>query len=746
MGPDEGTWTALEAATVIVFAGFTCFSSCLGGMAAFRRVLLADRGARRAWTAVAAALFAGGAWTTHFLATLAMHPDLALSVDVLPLALSLLAAGAGFLAGVRLATAIRRRWARAVCGLLASAGVAGMHALGVCHMAPSAGWVHPVAATTVAVTLACGLGVASFLLAGELASRWRTIGAAFLLTASEIGLHFQGVGARNAFLATQTVRDYRTMLGLELGLLLGVLLISVVGAILSERLSRRSLLRGLRSALGQAPAALAFYDREMRLTVWNDEYAGVLAEYDLTISEGMSFNKIIGLVEARGAAQENVRNAREFGQSREERAFRDFRLPSGRWLECRIGTTADGGFMVVMADVTLRRDLAARDAEARRRAEEASQAKSAFLANISHEIRTPLNGILGMVQVLGREELAPEQRRCVEVIADSGEVLLAILNDVLDLSKIESGKLELEIDAFDLPAMVLSAVEPYDALAAGKDLALSVHIAHEADGWRLGDSVRLRQVIANLLSNAVKFTSAGAIHVDVRGSERAIEIAVSDTGIGMTAEEKARIFDKFTQADASTTRRFGGTGLGLAICRDLIALMGGAVTVESEPGEGSTFRIMAPLQACAARPAESRAEPDSTPMSIRILAAEDNLTNQHVLAALLAPLEVQITFAGDGGEALELFQTGDFDAVLMDAQMPVMNGMDATRAIRAWEAEQGRPRTPILALTANVMRHQVEQYYAAGMDSFVAKPIEAVALCAALEKALAGPEADRTAA
>jgi signal transduction histidine kinase len=742
MAPLEQAWTDADARAVVIFAGVTCLFSSFAALAAFRRARLAERSVRWTWIGLAVITLATGAWTTHFMASLGYRPDLPLRFRVAETSLSYLCALAGCSLGLPLGAFRRERWARALCGLACGAGMAAMHFVGVAALSPSIVWTYEPATAAAAVALGCGLGMAAFLLAGEFSCLWRPVTAVFLLAASVVCLHLAGMASMRVSAAHEIAAGYdRSLLSIGLGVFAGVVLIMGVGAMLSEKLSRSTILRGLRVALSQAPAALAFYDRDMRLTVWNDEYAAVMAEYGLVVAEGMTFDGVIASVERHGGAPpQNLRNARDIRDRREAAGFVDFQTPSGRWLETRMGQTGDGGFVVVMADVTLRRELAARDAEARRRAEEANQAKSAFLANISHEIRTPLNGILGMVQVLGREDLATQQRRCVDVIAESGEVLLAILNDVLDLSKIEAGKLVLESAPFDLPAVVRAAVEPYEALAEGKDLALRVRIAREAEGWRMGDSVRLRQVVANLVSNAVKFTSAGAIEVEVRGSTHAVEIAVSDTGIGLTPEERARIFDKFTQADVSTTRRFGGTGLGLSICRDLVALMGGRLTAESAPGEGSTFRIMAPLAACAARPARERVEADCAPMAIRILAAEDNLTNQHVLSALLAPMQAEISFAQNGREAVELFQASEFDVVLMDAQMPVMNGADATRAIREWEGSRGRGRTPVLALTANVMRHQIEEYEAAGMDGFVAKPIEALALFSALQRALAGAD------
>jgi signal transduction histidine kinase/AmiR/NasT family two-component response regulator len=389
-----------------------------------------------------------------------------------------------------------------------------------------------------------------------------------------------------------------------------------------------------------------------------------------------------------------------------------------------------------MADGILRREQALE--RAREAAESANRAKSQFLANMSHEIRTPLNGILGMAQAVARNEPDPARREQLAVIRRSGEVLLGVLNSILDLSRIEAGQLELEAHDFDLGEMVAAACEPFAALAADKGLAFAVEIAPEAAGvWR-GDSLRLRQVLSNLAANAVKFTEAGGIALRVRATAEGLAFDLSDTGVGIAPELQDQIFEKFSQADASTTRRFGGAGLGLAICRELVTLMGGRMRVESAPGRGSVFAFDLPLAragAAAAPDREDAGAPHTGPL--RILAAEDNETNQRILAALLEPAGVALTLVADGREAVDAFVRERFDLVLMDIQMPQMNGVAATRAMRAAEASADRPRTPILALTANVMSHQIEEYRAAGMDDVIAKPIQAESLFMQIEQALA---------
>jgi CheY-like chemotaxis protein/nitrogen-specific signal transduction histidine kinase len=386
-------------------------------------------------------------------------------------------------------------------------------------------------------------------------------------------------------------------------------------------------------------------------------------------------------------------------------------------------------------DATLR-DLQ----DARDRAESANIAKSQFLANMSHEIRTPLNGVLGMAQVLARSDLAAADQEKLGVIRASGEALLSILNDLLDLSKVEAGRMEVDVHEFDLGREVESATRSFATLAEQKDVAFLVEVEPAACGvWR-GDGGKIRQVLANLASNAVKFTRAGEVRVVVRRTPDGIVCTVADSGAGIARDRLEQLFQRFSQVDPTATRKFGGTGLGLAISRELVELLGGQVSVTSVEGRGSAFTFELPLAWVGPSVAVEAADeaPAQLP-ALRILAAEDNKTNQLLLSALLEPLDVTVRMTSDGAEALEAFRDQDFDLVLMDIQMPVMNGVDAVRAIRAVEAERGGPATPILALSANVMSYQVDEYLAAGMNGFVAKPIEMAALIAAMERALAGP-------
>ena len=380
--------------------------------------------------------------------------------------------------------------------------------------------------------------------------------------------------------------------------------------------------------------------------------------------------------------------------------------------------------------------------KARDGAEAANRAKSTFLATMSHEIRTPLNGVLGMAQAMAADELSQAQRARLDVVRESGEGLLTILNDVLDLSKIEAGKLELEDADFSLGDVARSAYAAFTALASAKAVRFDLKIEAGAEGVYRGDATRVRQILYNLISNGLKFTQIGEVRVLVEADEAEVRLTITDSGMGIPANRLKDLFQKFEQADTSTTRRFGGTGLGLAICRELAELMGGSITAQSAEDQGSCFIVELPLprvsDACRAAAAEAptpRAEAPAVPL--RVLAAEDNAVNQLVIRTLLEQAGIDPVVVGDGAEALEAWAREPWDLILMDVQMPVMDGPTTTQEIRRRELAEGRARTPIIALTANAMAHQVADYRAAGMDAIVAKPINVTHLLEAMLEALA---------
>jgi signal transduction histidine kinase len=368
-------------------------------------------------------------------------------------------------------------------------------------------------------------------------------------------------------------------------------------------------------------------------------------------------------------------------------------------------------------------------------AQAANRAKSEFLATMTHELRTPLNGVLGMAQIMAHDELSPAQRKRLETINDSGAALLRIINDILDISRIEAGRLSLDPAPFNMQVFGDDLAALYGALATEKGLEFSLTVAPGADGWFMGDVVRIRQVMGNLFSNALKFTEAGRVEGRIEREDDILRLSVTDTGPGIAAQDRARLFDRFVQADGSSTRRHGGAGLGLAICRDLAALMGGTVTVQSRPGEGSTFALeiaLAPAES-APRDDERTAAPDRP---VRVLIAEDNPANRIVLSTLLSQFAIQSEAVEDGEAAIEAWATGDWDAILMDIHMPRMDGIAATAGIREREKSEDRPRTPIIAVTASILAHETDGYLAAGMDGWVPKPVDARRMLETLQNAL----------
>ena len=392
-----------------------------------------------------------------------------------------------------------------------------------------------------------------------------------------------------------------------------------------------------------------------------------------------------------------------------------------------------------LQNITARRNAEAEVARARDAAEAANRAKSEFLANMSHEIRTPLNGVMGVAGALAHSELSPEQREMVGLIESSAHTLEGLLSDVLDLARIESGRLELRAEAFDLAACVRQTTALFAPPADAKGLAFEVRIAPQAHRVVCGDLTRLRQIVSNLLSNAVKFTASGkvalSLEAECTGELMQVSLSVSDTGIGFDEAARARLFQRFEQADGSITRRYGGTGLGLAISRSLAEAMGGGLEATSTPGEGAVFilALELPLAADEVRaPAFEHTAPAPGGGRRRVLLAEDHPTNRRVVQLILEAVDVDLTCVEDGAAAVEAAARQDFDLILMDMQMPVMDGLTAVRAIREREARMAAAPVRIISLTANAMPEHAEASRQAGADGHLTKPIAADRLIAAV--------------
>jgi len=397
---------------------------------------------------------------------------------------------------------------------------------------------------------------------------------------------------------------------------------------------------------------------------------------------------------------------------------------------------------------SLNQDLEARVAlrtrqlqEATERAQSANEAKSRFLATVSHEMRTPLNAILGLGQILARSTLNRKQREQVLEMKGAARRLRMMIDDVLDLCQLDDGELQLKPRPFQLTALAQSLDNLHRPTAEARGLRLTMQLEASHDESRLGDVDRLRQVISVLIDNALKFTHEGGVDCRISGAGDDLRIEVSDTGDGVAAEKMAVIFERFSQIDDSTKRAAGGIGLGLALCQGLVAKMGGEMSASSQPGQGSTFSLRIPCPAIADAPQRApspRAEDEEPPT---LLVVDDNAMNREIIAALVEPFGIACGFAADGREAVEAWRRQPWDAIFMDVHMPVMDGVEATRAIRQEEGRLGRRRVPIVAVTASLMEQETAGYHAAGMDDVLPKPIEVSALAETLARCVGGGEA-----
>ncbi len=502
-------------------------------------------------------------------------------------------------------------------------------------------------------------------------------------------------------------------------------------------------------ALGAMADGFLLCDAEDRIVAWNERYAEMHPWLLPVLRVGDPFSNLLELAarnvipDDRDGSARAAWQAQRLERHRSGRFEYDQELANGAVLQIVERRTPDGGIVSVYRDITrAERELR----RAKLAAEAANEAKTRFLAAMSHEIRTPLNGVLGMNSLLSMTPLSSEQQRFVRTIESSGRTLLALINDILDVSRIEAGRMELELLDFDPVALIGEVTDSLRPKAAEKGLALVIRLPDDGLPALRGDPNRLRQVLFNLLGNALKFTPAGRVELEARAQAAedgrvALQLSIHDTGIGIPPEVMPRLFERFAQADGSTARCYGGSGLGLAICREIVALMGGRIGVDSVPGRGSTFHVSVPLARAQAPLQVHQARPLSTgPSGLRVLVAEDNEVNQMVVVAMLAQMRHESHVVVDGAAAVSAARDGDWDCVLMDIQMPGMDGETAARRIR--ELPGARGRVPIIALTANALLEEQRAYLAAGMDDHVAKPIDMDTLRDTLRRVVASRAAE----
>jgi signal transduction histidine kinase/ActR/RegA family two-component response regulator len=725
---------------------------CIFGVATAFRLLVEARGLRRARRREVALLGAvvGGvaAFSTHFVAMQGYDAGGEVRYG-LSLTLASLVLGVG---GVALGAAIvmiaRGRLYRGLGGMVGLSSVAAMHFVGVAALETPGrliGWDPGLAVAGVVG------GLLMALLTGAVVygrGAWRFAATSLCGSLSIIILHFIAMSAMTITPDAAATVGGGLVPALSASAMLAVLTIMVMGVVAVAGavawigyFSRAGALNQIREAIDAMPDGLAFFDAEDRLVLWNNRYDEVNPELSSNLQAGMTFREIIqiGLNEglyAEAKGREQVWIDERMEARRALSATMEQRIAGDRWLRVADRRTAAGGIVTVCTDITDLKNDARALAEARDAAQAANAAKSQFLANMSHEIRTPLNGVIGVAQALAHTELSMQQTEMLDLIQSSGRTLQVLLSDILDLARVESGRLELSEEAFDLGRAVRESAQLYEASAREKDLQFFVEIAPGADCWIAGDQVRLKQILTNLVSNAVKFTSEGFVSLTAapgpdRDGAPTLRFSVEDTGIGFDSQTRDRLFSRFEQADGAITRKFGGSGLGLAISRQLAEMMGGDLDCESEPGGGSAFILTVPFKTAAA-PAKAGATLTENgagdSREVRVLLADDHPVNRRVVEMILAQAAVAMTSVDDGAQAVQAMRDGDYDLVLMDMQMPVMDGLTATREIRLHEAAMGLARTPIVMLTANALPEHVTAAEAAGADLHLAKPFDAAEL------------------
>nr|MEA2798432.1 hypothetical protein [Phenylobacterium sp.] len=727
----------LVAAVICVVASGTAFGF-------HGRAIKASGGLRSAWLGLTGLVAGSGVWATHFMAMLAYQPSLQIGYELSLTAASLAAAVVGMGSGFALAARPGRDKAL-IGGTLTGCSVAVMHYMGIAAIRTQAQVLWDPRYVAASILIGALGGMAAFLVRDSVKGRWAWAPPAGLLVLGIVGLHFTAMTAvtlmPDSGLAVPAEMMRRGGLAVATLGLASFILTAAASLMWMERLGQHNTFVSLRRALNAVPGGLAFYDSSERLKVWNEPFARLMESCGVTVVAGASRRGMIEAAAAAGWFSEAGGDETQWVNELEARArpgVSEWRVPDGRWIRHDAFRDNDGGAVTVLTDITEQRESAAAMAAARDAAEAANRAKSEFLANMSHEIRTPLNGVLGIAEVLLRTELSAEQRELVAVIQQSGGLLNGLLSDLIDLAKVEAGMAELRLEPTRLDDLVGSVKDLFAGQADKKQLAFRANVGPQADAEVECDPLRLRQVLGNLVDNAIKFTEAGEVTLSVERTGERVRFEVRDTGVGLDEASKASLFQRFRQADSSATRRHGGAGLGLALCAEYVSMMGGNLTCDSTPGRGSVFAFELELPALTPEAVSAGPAPDgAAPERFNVLVVDDNPVNRQVMELILGSVGIDHASAKDGREAVEAMTTGEFDAVLMDIQMPVMDGLEATRRIRAWERGTQRRRAPILIVSANCLKEHVDAGRAAGADDHINKPISAAQLITSLETHMA---------
>ncbi len=691
---------------------------------------------RIGWLALTGIAAGSGVWATHFIAMLAYAPDIETGYDLAGTSLSLILAIGSAAAGFAIAARSPRAINLVIGGAVVGGGVGLMHYVGMMAFRPKGFVVWDTAYVNASLLIGVVFSIAALFVAGRTPTLKRTAGAVGMLTLAICGLHF------TAMAAATIVPDSGAIIPAEVAArpVLAIMVVSVAVLILvstlmitaAEAMHSRTAVNRLRIATDGMPAALAVFDANDRLVVWNTTYQKLRPHYGSLLKPGLSFED---MVRADGFDEAWISQRKH--ERREGRPL-EVRFPGDKWVRIENMPTADGGLITVGVDVTELKRHAATLSSALEQAEAANRAKSEFLANMSHEIRTPLNGVAGVADVLAGTRLTKKQQELVGVIRASAETVDSLLGEILDLSRIEAGQTEAVNSVFHLGDAVRAVVGLHRPKAPANGIALTVDLPKSVEAEVVGDPQRLKQILSSLLSNAIKFTDHGEVAVTAAAMDGGVfRIEVRDTGVGFDAAVKQHIFEPFAQADGSATRRHSGAGLGLTIARKCADLLDAKLDCESTPGEGSVFSLEIPLvKAAPALPAAvAPPAPEADPFadrSIRVLIVDDNPVNRRVLELILSQVAASWHSVGNGQEALDALETARFDAILMDIQMPVMDGLTATREIRRREHVARVRRTPVVMVSANCMPEHIKAGREAGAERFLPKPINAAALLSTL--------------